>query len=61
MTHTEKIFAIVGKIGKIKTSKRLGITYPTLRHKIDNPDDWKMSEVKKIDELYNVVFPEPVK
>jgi hypothetical protein len=56
MTHNEKIYAITGKLGKVKTSKRFGMTYPTFLSRLNNPGDWKASEIEVINQIYMELF-----
>lgn len=52
----QKLYAIIGKIGVINTASELGLTYPTLKSRLDNPDNFKQSEIKAIDKLHEKTF-----
>ena len=61
MNHNEKIFAITGKLGKVKTSEKFNMTYPTFLSRLNNPGDWKASEIELIDKIYEETFIQTVK
>jgi hypothetical protein len=56
MSYLEKLYAVIGKIGKVKTSQRFDMTYPTFVSRLKNPGDWRMDEIDVIDKLYNETF-----
>jgi hypothetical protein len=58
MNYQEKLYAIMGKLGKIKTSEYFDMTYPTFLSRTKNPGDWRMDEIDIIDKLYEQLFSE---
>jgi hypothetical protein len=52
----KKLFAIIGKKGMIVTAELLDISYPTLKKRLLDFGEFKQSEIKKIDEIYNDLF-----
>ena len=59
MKNNEKLFAIIGKLGKYKAAESLGMTYPTLLSRLKNPLDWKLYELDIIDKVHDDLFPIP--
>jgi hypothetical protein len=56
MNHIEKLYALIGKLGKIKTSEYFEMTYPTFLARLKNPGDWRVDDVKVINRLYDETF-----
>jgi hypothetical protein len=56
MDHKEKIFALIGLVGKAKVAYYLGMTAPTFASRLGNPGDWKLREIETIDKMYNYYF-----
>jgi hypothetical protein len=56
MTHMEKLYALIGKLGKGKTAGHLEMTYPTFLERLKNPDDFRVADLQVIDKLYNETF-----
>ena len=56
MSYIEKLYAVIGKIGKIKTAAAFDMTYPTFLDRLKNPNDFRVLDIKVIDKLYNETF-----
>ena len=56
MENNEKLFAIIGKLGKYKAAESLGMAYPTLLSRVKNPGDWKLHELGTINKVYEKLF-----
>jgi hypothetical protein len=56
MNAMEKLYAIIGKIGKINTAKNFEMTYPTFLERLKKPDDFRVSDIQVIEKLYNETF-----
>jgi len=56
MNYIEKLYAVIGKIGKVKASESFKMTYPTFVSRLKNPGDWRMDEIDVINKLYNETF-----
>ena len=56
MEIVSKIHAIMSKLGRYNAAKKLGITYPTLITRIENPGTIKLSDVDLINKVYNETF-----
>ena len=59
--ENEKLFAIIGKLGKYKAAESMGMNYVTLLSRLKNPGDWKLHELDTINKVHSELFPEPVK
>jgi hypothetical protein len=56
MTFIEKLYAIIGKLGKGRTSERFEMTYPTFLSRLKNPGEWRANEIEIINRLYDETF-----
>jgi hypothetical protein len=56
MNYIEKLYAVMGKLGKKKTAENFDMTYPTFLARLKSPGDWRMNDIDVIDRLYNETF-----
>jgi hypothetical protein len=56
MDYKEKLYALIGLVGKAKVGYYLGMTAPTFLSRLKNPGDWKIREIETINKMYEYYF-----
>ena len=61
MDYKEKLYALIGIVGKARVAEYLGMSAPTFASRLKNSGDWKLHELDTINKVYNQLFPEQAK